>query len=183
MGSQKQSVGFLKITYGNRELYKVAKIKLMFTRVFDCKTKNLLMSEKTWSLASKNQFSKSWKQFVIFVFVPSLKGEHEIKIPFLSNNNTYNLYFQRNTFEMYLYFVYKGLEIIMTGSSFWTSMQKATELSWGLLFSRNNILNSHATFLLNLRNISLFENRQMAIPTQSLVSYSTALHRTFASQR
>ena len=47
MGSQKQSVGFLKITYGNRELYKVAKIKLMFTRVFDCKTKNLLMSEKT----------------------------------------------------------------------------------------------------------------------------------------
>ena len=116
-------------------------------------------------------------------FVPSLKGEHEIKIPFLSNNNTYNLYFQRNTFEMYLYFVYKGLEINMTGSSFWTSMQKATELSWGLLFSRNNILNSHATFLLNLRNISLFENRQMAIPTQSLVSYSTALHRTFASQR
>ena len=62
-------------------------------------------------------------------FVPSLKGEHEIKIPFLSNNNTYNLYFQRNTFEMYLYFVYKGLEINMTGSSFWTSMQKATELS------------------------------------------------------
>ena len=137
MGSQKQSVGFLKITYGNRELYKVAKIKLMFTRVFYRKTKNLLMSEKTWSLASKNQFSKSWKQFVIFVFVPSLKGEHEIKIPFLLNNNTYNLYFQRNTFEMYLYFVYKGLEIIMTGSSFWTSMQKATELSWGLLFSRN----------------------------------------------
>ena len=43
-------------------------------------------------------------------FVPSLKGEHEIKIPFLSNNNTYNLYFQRNTFEMYLYLVYKGLE-------------------------------------------------------------------------
>ena len=47
MGSQKQSVGFLKITYGNRELYKVAKIKLMFTRVFYRKTKNLLMSEKT----------------------------------------------------------------------------------------------------------------------------------------
>ena len=62
-------------------------------------------------------------------FVPSLKGEHVTKIPFLSNNNTYNLYFQRFTFEMYLYFVYKGLEIIMTGSSFWTSMQKATELS------------------------------------------------------
>ena len=116
-------------------------------------------------------------------FVPPLKKGTLNKNTIFINNNTYNLYFHRNTFEMYLYFVYKGLEIIMTGSSFWTSMQKATELSWGLLFSRNNILNSHATFLLNLRNISLFENRQMAIPTQSLVSYSTALHRTFASQR
>ena len=62
-------------------------------------------------------------------FVPPLKKGTLNKNTIFINNNTYNLYFQRNTFEMYLYFVYKGLEIIMTGSSFWTSMQKATELS------------------------------------------------------
>ena len=145
-------------------------------KIFWCLKKPEVWLQKTSFPSHENN---SWSFLCSFV----KKREHEIKIPFLSNNNTYNLYFQRNTFEMYLYFVYKGLEIIMTGSSFWTSMQKATELSWGLLFSRNNILNSHATFLSNLRNISLFENRQMAIPTQSLVSYSTALHRTFASQR